>query len=823
MSRKFRLLSVLLLSLFLVLAASTVTAEVRTGAWLDEIIFSEEPGAEAAITRMQAGEIDVYAYTLTSPELYQRILADPNLEYELSFGSYGELTFNPVGPIFPETGKLNPFSVAKVREAINWLIDRDYIAQEIFGGMAIPKYLPITGAFPDYARLIDTARALEAKYAHDPRKAESVITEQMRALGAVKRAGVWHYNGEPVEIILLIRTEDERLQVGDYLADLLEGIGFKTRRDYRTAAEAGPIWLGSDPGLGQYHIYTGGWITTVVARDQATNPNFFYTPRGLARPLWMAYDPSPEFDELSDRLARRDFATMEERKELFARTLELAMEDSVRVWTVDQTSVSPRLANVAVAADLAGAIAGSWMWAYTLRWVDEVGGSMNVAMPSMLPSPWNPIGGSNWIYDMFLIRGTATLPALWDPFTGLHWPQRLKGAEVVIKEGLPVGKTLDWVDLEFVPETVVPRDAYIDWDPVNQAFITIDEKYPDEDLTANRKVVIHFEDELFDRKMHDGSTFDMADLLLGMILTFDRPSEESVYYDESAVPAFKSFQAHFRGFRIVQEDPAVIEYYSDLYYLDAEWAAHYASNAFWPYYAQGPGPWHMMAIGLLAEAAGDTAFTEAKADKEKVELLSYIAGPTIEILRNHLDKAITDAFIPYEATLGKYISAENAVAKYQDLKNWYEQKGHFWVGYGPYFIERAYPVEKNVHFVRFADYEDPADKWELFERPALADVDITGPRRVPRGTEATFDVSVELFGDPFPVEFIANVVFLVFDPDGSLLFTGEAEAVEDGLWRFKLSAEDTSRLLVGVNKIEVAVTSVLTAIPSFDVHEFVGH
>jgi peptide/nickel transport system substrate-binding protein len=44
--------------------------------------------------------------------------------------------------------RLNPFGVREIREAMNWLLDRDYIVQEIMGGLAIPKYFPITGWLP---------------------------------------------------------------------------------------------------------------------------------------------------------------------------------------------------------------------------------------------------------------------------------------------------------------------------------------------------------------------------------------------------------------------------------------------------------------------------------------------------------------------------------------------------------------------------------------------------------------------------------------------------------------------------------------------------
>ena len=61
---------------------------------------------------------------------------------------------------------MNPFGVAKIREAVNMLIDRDFIIQEIFGGLGAAKYSTMVGVFPDYARYIEVNRALEAKYAY---------------------------------------------------------------------------------------------------------------------------------------------------------------------------------------------------------------------------------------------------------------------------------------------------------------------------------------------------------------------------------------------------------------------------------------------------------------------------------------------------------------------------------------------------------------------------------------------------------------------------------------------------------------------------------
>jgi peptide/nickel transport system substrate-binding protein len=158
-------------------------------------------------------------------------------------------------------------------------------------------------------------------------------------------------------------------------------------------------------------IYTGGWITTAIPRDLGDNFAFFYTDMGLPSPMWQNYDNDPEFYDLADRLNNADFGSLEERREMIARTLELSLQDGARLWLCDRNAIAPKLTNISGAADLYGNITGAMLWALTIQRAGEEGGSFTMAMPSILTEPWNPIAGSNWIYDMTLIRGTGE----WQP------------------------------------------------------------------------------------------------------------------------------------------------------------------------------------------------------------------------------------------------------------------------------------------------------------------------------------------------------------------------------------------------------------------------
>lgn len=807
----------LAVAIALIVFGATGIAAERTGAWVDDIVVIEEQREPAAIDMLLTGELDIYAQTMSDPELLQKVQASPELEYSVAYGSNVEITFNPAGPVFPGTGKLNPFAVPRIREAMNWLIDRDYIVQEIYGGLAIPRIVTVSRAMPDYARHADVIRALELEYAYDFEKAKEVVTEEMLKLGAELVNGVWHYNGEPVTLVGLIRIEDERIEIGDYFAKQLEDIGFKVERLYKSSAEASPIWMLSDPGNGQWNFYTGGWSASVINRDYSIVPEQMYTKRIMPYPLWQAYNPDPELDEACKRLYYCDFSNMEERAELWAKVLRLALKDSVRIWVVDRSAFIPRRSNVTVASDLAAGIAGAQLWPFTIRFDDKVGGVMKIGLPSVLTEPWNPIAGSNWVYDQMMTRGTADRGVMYDPFTGLTWPQRIERAEVYAKQGLPIARSHDWVTLEFVESIEVPGDAWIDWDPVEQRFITVAEKYP-EGTTALLKSVVYYPSELYDTKWHDGSNFSIGDVLLGMILTFDRAKEESPLFDESEVPNYQAFIEYFKGVKILSIDPLVIETYSDNYMLDAELCV----STWYPIYTYGTGAWHNLGVAIRAETNREVAFSRVKANALRVEQLSMVSGPTINVLAKHLDEAIAEGYIPYAKFLSQYISQEEMNERWANLKKWYSAKGHFWIGTGPYYIEKAYPVEGMIHLKRFADYLDPATKWDIFGEPMIPEVEVDGPGQVRAGSEAVFNVYVTFKGEPYPTEYIDMVKYVILNSAGQIAVSGEAEVVDEGLWQVVLSAEDVAKLGTGANRFEVIAASKMVSIPTFETLQFIS-
>ena len=758
-------------------------------------------------------------------------IKDAGLSTTKSVGGYYGISLNPA--VFTDTNVLNPFSNRKIREALNWLIDRNYLNQEIYAGGSLPKLLPITTQLAEYTNLIDTARALEAKYAYNPDKAKEVIDAEMPGMGAeLGSDGKWQYKGKPVSLIFMIRPDGDgtRKPMGDYVANQLETVGFTVDRQYKKSSEAFPIWLGTAGADGQWNFYTAGYTPGGFPRDERGGLQQGYLNTSIqAGEPYISNVSDPEFQKIGDDLAQGNFTTKEQRDQMMRRGLELALEDSLFVWTIDQQSYAPYDNDVQVTWDLALNYESASVGASNLRFKDKEGGVMKIGTNDLFTEPWNPVAGSNWVWDAAVMRATtqgtsATVGGgglMADPFTGLAYPERIESAELTYKEGLPIQQSLDWLTVTTAPQIDVPADAWVDWDAKNQKWITAQEKFPD-GTTANVKSVVTYPADLFDTvKWHDGSPLSVGDFVMAMIQGFDPDKKESPIYDESLALSIDAGLESFKGYRITSTDPLTIEAYSDSYNNDAELNI----LTLWPlspFGLSGEDSWPMFAISNLAEANKELAYTPDKADALKVEQTSWVGGPSLEILAKYLDQATSESYIPFEPTLGQYVTKEEADLRYANLKKWYDAHGHFWVGTGPYYLDKVFTTEKTAVLKNNPDFPDLSNRWAQFSEPKLADTSLDGPAQVKAGEEAVFDATITFKDQPYLQSDIQKVKYILYDASGAVASTGDATPVEDGHYQVTLDAATTSKLPSGASRIEVAVVPIPVAVPSFTSLDFVA-
>ena len=792
----------------------------RHGGWLDEINYSVVDG-QSAITQIGAGAVDIFSYGLAADKLQE--IKDAGLCYTQSYGTYYDMMYNPA--VFTDTTKLNPFSNRKIREATNWLIDRDYINQEVYAGGVLPKFFPLTTQLVDYTSVIEVARGLEAYYAYNFDKGKEIIVAEMEAMGATVGAdGKFMYNDAPVTLIFLIRNDGDgtRLPMGNYFANQMEAVGFTIERQEKKSSELSPLWIGSDPKDGLWNLYTAGWGSSGLNRDEKSIFQEMYlpsSPQGI--PLFLDNDVDPKFQQIGDDLANGNFTTLEERRNLMIEALPLALQDSLQTWIVDLQTYVPFNCDLQVSADVGAGVETTFMGPYNLRYAGVEGGVVkNGSTDTFFADPWNPVDGANWVGSGWIQNATSSAGLMPDPYTGLAWPLRIESADVVAQAGLPIGTNLGWVNLSFEDTITVPADAWVDWNAETQTFITAGEKFP-EGLTAKVKSVVYYPDDLYTTvKWHDGSYVSAADFVMGMIMTFDRSKEASAIYDPDTVGNFEAFLSHFKGVQVLSTDPLTIATYDDNYYADAELDV----TTWWPEYGYGEAAWQTIAVANLADGAGELAYGTGKADEKGVEWMSFIGGPSLEILSKYLDQAIAENTIPYAATLGNYITADDAAARYAGLKAWYTDKGHFWVSSGPYYLDTVdlngftATVKNNPEFV------DLADRWSRFGVGPVGEAEMDGPGQVKIGEEAVFTVALtnRNTGDVYPTADVKEMKFLLYNDKGETVYVGAGEATADeGVFTLTIPADVSATLVAGTGSIEAAAVLIPVAIPAFTSLDYV--
>lgn len=777
---------ILLFSVLAIPLATTVAQKEVKGPYLDEVVFVSEPDSAKALKRIEAGELQLYMWYLTGEGAKE---AEEHPEVGTIRGHSGviDIFVNPV----PFPNKFNPFSIREVREALNYLFDRDFIANEILKGFAIPMYTVFMPVSPDYARVVDFMKTLEAKYRHDPSKAEQMITQALEAAGAEKKDGKWYYNGKPVEVTVVIRVEDERRQIGDYIADLLEDLGFTVKREYATGLKAYELVYSGDPKAGTWNLYTEGWAFTAMTAYDDTTPEFMFTSPGSGA-VFTVYKPPKELVDACTKLASAEYQSIEERNQLVEQAVELGLKDSVRIWLVTQKTVFPHSAKLTnIAYDLIGG-------PYTLfalrtaRLGTDVGGSITVAQRVLFVSLWNTAPGESgftWLYDAIIRYIVGDFGVWYHPHTGSVIP--LRGQFKVNTAG-PNGK-LD-----------VPADA-ITFNPETKSWVKVGEG-----VKATSKVTFTYNLG----KWHHGQNMTMADILYGIATSISVLNNKSEIYDPNVEnPGLRTFIDKFVGLRVVDDN--TIEIYINYWHPDPGFIAAQAD-------VFEDTPWELQALMNAVVADRELAFSEARAQEWGVEGIDLAKGPSIPILKAKLDELANETYIPPE--IRNFVTPEEAAARWQALENWYDEYGHLFVSNGPFYLYRADPDAGQVVLKAFRDYVYPVGYWNEYVTPKVPDITMELPPIVTTGEEATFIVKATLKGVPYSK---VDMSFIALDPlTGEVITSGKAHPIGAGTFAITLSSEETAKfkpgtyemLAIGVGKeaaLPQIVSTTFTVLPSY--------
>jgi len=132
-----------------------------TAPTLDQVVFRAIAEAGSRAAALLSGEVHI-AVEIT-PEIMQQLQTDD--AFEIVTGQTGSLWFLAMNVENPH------FTDVRVRQAVNYAIDKETIVSAILNDTAEIAYGPLSSAYTDYNP------AVEAYYPYDPEQAKSLLSE----------------------------------------------------------------------------------------------------------------------------------------------------------------------------------------------------------------------------------------------------------------------------------------------------------------------------------------------------------------------------------------------------------------------------------------------------------------------------------------------------------------------------------------------------------------------------------------------------------------------------------------------------------------------
>ncbi|MGP1438879.1 MAG: ABC transporter substrate-binding protein, partial [Treponema sp.] len=261
-----------------------MTTEHKKGIICDKVIFSVNMDETVALKDVVEGKQDVL-FTRVPPAILNT-LSDSDRDkldiYTIPSGSWS-LWLNPIPNKPPYTHKLNtgevvfnPLALQKVRYAINWLIDRKKIINEVLGGDGDPMFTPMTPGQPGTYRYNLIPIKLGMSDSGDEKLAIDMITKALEEAAQlpnnkgklVKNNKFWQYEGKDILVKFFIRVDDAtgRLPAGRYIADQIEKAGIKVERLEWDRSRSSDSVYGANPADYICTMYTEGWSAGATRR-----------------------------------------------------------------------------------------------------------------------------------------------------------------------------------------------------------------------------------------------------------------------------------------------------------------------------------------------------------------------------------------------------------------------------------------------------------------------------------------------------------------------------------------------------------------------------
>ncbi len=715
---------------------------------------------------LEAGDIDYYMFSLKT-EAARRIRENQDVTLYQAPASTISLLLNPAPA--PE-GELNPFSLRDIRYALQYAVNRQFIAQEIYKGLAEPMLAHVGPFDYDYLTTYEQLKAEDITY--DPEFAGQLVEKAMTGEGATLVDGQWQYDGKPVRLNFIIRVEDERRDVGDLIRAELEKLGFAVSTSYLNFAPAILTVYSTDPQLMQWHLYTEGWGRGAAERFDYGTINSMTAPWLGNMPGWQEagfwqYE-NQRLDDLGKRLFQGVFQNAEERDAIYREMTGIAIDESVRIWLATIVNSLPAASGLqGVTEDVTAGPKSIW----TLREAYIPGrdtlevGNLWVSTPR---TTWNPVGGFGDVYSVDIWRTLHDPPTWRDPFSGDPIPFR---TTYDVTTAGPSGK-LD-----------VPSDA-VQWDAAADRFVPVPAG-----AAATSKVVFDYS-KYFQSTWHHGEPITMADVLYSIAQRFDLALDPDKSRIEVALAVTSQpFLDTVRGIRVVDDE--TLEVYVDYWHFVEDYIAEYASLS------SLSMPWEILAaMDQVVFQDRRAAYSSTAAQRFSVPWINLVLDNDSRLVRRALLSMQDDGILPtgaFEVGGKSYASAQDAQSRYAAALAWIAQYGMAVISNGPFQLVRYDPPAQFAEVEAFRDpsYPFKPGDWHRGKPPSVT-LRSVETASVGIGSSAAFDFQVIGPGEKGALYVLRNPA------TGEVASSGEATAVAGDDYSVALPAQLTGGLAPGL-------------------------
>ena len=661
------------------------------GTFVDEINFIQYLDENTALQEVRNGNLDLYYFRVPSDRL-EDFESRENLQVFESTGSYYSILTNPT-----DSGKFNPFSIKEVRFALNYLIDRNLIVNELLGGFGSPMTSNYGVFSADYLGILDVTESFQFRY--NPILAEQIISEELEKTGAKKLDGIWNFNNEPIEIIIFIRSDDPvRKAIGEILSSELESFGFTVKKDFGDLNKAYVIVYGSDPAEQKWNLYTEAWSSTGFSRYDSISLAQMYAPwfsnmPGNNTPSYWNYE-NDFLDKITQEIYSGNFETEKERTSLIKSATKEGVNESVRIFLASKVDQYVANQNVTGIINALGAGVPSRFTPINANSEDN---SLVIGVKQIYQGAWNPVAGLGDIYSN-QIWGILSDPGMYGhPFTGKIYPLRTT-----------------WnIETSGINSSIPVHNDAILWNTKTQNWQKVETG-----STAVSKATF----DLKFSQWHNGKKMDMNDILYSIYFLSEWGSKKGINdktYDSSFSPQAIQNVNSLVGFRII--DSNTIEVYTNYWHFDesqiASWTGIWSTT-----------PWEIMSAMEKSVIDGKVAFSRSDAANKGVSWLSLIVPQDAkiiqEILQDYKENMHTPSAIKQFETNAQYYED-----RYQKSIDWIAENDHAIISNGPFYLDRYSPESRTIIVKSFdyGDYPFPPGKWsefELIDFPKITSIEI---------------------------------------------------------------------------------------------------